>query len=173
MEIGDQLIRKSSGERYVLNSSGLGENAGYFGLDYFLSPHASGPPSHSHDDEDEIIEIVSGRLHFEIDGLKRELTAGDTVRLKAGTVHGFRNETDQEVYCRIRFSNSGFEHLLAGLYAVQQKRFNPLAFLQLAVLTLEEISTSRPSSILLQTCIHVFGGAARRLGVKSSDLFEN
>jgi len=173
MEIGDQLIRRSSGERYVLTSSGLGENAGYFGLDYFLSPHASGPPAHSHDDEDEIIEVVSGRLHFEMDGKKSELAAGDTVSLKAGTVHGFRNETDQEVYCRVRFSHSGFEHLLAGLYAVQQKPFSPLAFLQLAVLTLEEIGTSRPSSVWLQTCIRVFGGAARSMGVKSSALFKN
>jgi len=172
MEIGDQLIRKSSGERYVLTSSGLGENAGYFGLDYYLSPHASGPPAHSHDDEDEIIELVSGRLHFQIDGEKKEFVAGDTVNLKAGTVHGFRNETDREVYCRIRFSKAGFERLLAGLHAVQQKPFSPLALLQLAVLTLEEVSTSRPSSAFLQTCIHVFGGTARRLGVKSSDLFE-
>jgi len=172
MEIGDQLFRKSSGERYVLTSSGLGESAGYFGLDYFLAPRASGPPSHSHDDDDETIEVISGRLHFEIDGRGREVSAGDTVSLTAGTVHGFRNETDQEVYCRIRFSGSGFEHLLAGLYAVQQKPFSPLAFLQLAVLTLEEIHTSRPSSALLQTCIHVFGGAARTVGVRSSALFE-
>jgi quercetin dioxygenase-like cupin family protein len=171
MNIGDQLIRKSSGERYVLTSTGLGENSGYFGLDYYLSPHASGPPLHSHDDEDETIEVISGSLLFLIDGKEELLSSGSTITIAAGTVHGFRNKTDEEVFCRIKFSNSGFEKLLSGLYVVKHMPFSALGFLQLAVLSLEEISTSRPSNWLLQISIRVFGGVAKRLGVRSSSLF--
>ena len=49
---------------------------------------------HSHERRDEIWNIVSGNAVVVLDGVRKSVTAGDVVQLKAGVKHTIIAETD-------------------------------------------------------------------------------
>jgi len=50
---------------------------------------------HWHDDLDEVFYVLEGKIEFLLDGQWRRAVAGSTVFVPAGTVHAFRNASDQ------------------------------------------------------------------------------
>ena len=71
-----------------------------------LEAGQGGPPAHLHPGQREIYTVDAGELVVTIDGETRVITAGQSIEVPTGSVHGFANRTDQLV----RFSA---EHLPA------------------------------------------------------------
>lgn len=53
-----------------------------------------GVPGHSHDDHEELIEVLEGRVAVTIDGDTRVLSAGERIVVPRGKVHAWRNADD-------------------------------------------------------------------------------
>jgi quercetin dioxygenase-like cupin family protein len=68
-----------------------GQAGGAFIFDLELAPGAGGPPTHTHDEGDEHIEMLEGELVFRIAGKNRRLRAGDSLILTPNDPHTFWN----------------------------------------------------------------------------------
>ncbi len=69
-----------------------------FQMSYRMSPHAAIADVHSHPNQEMTINVVSGTLTCTLDGVDREIKAGETAIIPAGVLHFQRNDTDDEVY---------------------------------------------------------------------------
>lgn len=68
-----------------------GQAGGPFIFEVELAPGAGGPPTHTHDEGDELVEVLSGEVVFRVNGAKKLLRAGDTLRLTPRDPHTFWN----------------------------------------------------------------------------------
>ena len=58
--------------------------------------HSPSPPLHFHPKQTEQFDVLSGRMHFEIDGQPRVVSAGESVTVPAGAIHRAWNPDDTE-----------------------------------------------------------------------------
>ena len=59
-----------------------------------------GPMAHVHPEQDEFLEVVSGRMGVSHEGERRECGPGEGVTVPAGDVHRFWNAGDSELHLR-------------------------------------------------------------------------
>jgi quercetin dioxygenase-like cupin family protein len=78
-----------------------------------ISPPGCGPGRHYHEREDEWFYIVEGRVSFLLNGTWTDLSPGDCVYSPRGSVHGFKNNTDQPIRVFMTIAPAGFEHFFA------------------------------------------------------------
>src|SRR5262245_45103712 len=74
--------------RYLIDGAASG------GLGVFELSVPSGsnvPPPHSHTHNEECVYVLEGRLRYSVDGVERDLSAGDWMRTPRGAVHQFSN----------------------------------------------------------------------------------
>jgi mannose-6-phosphate isomerase-like protein (cupin superfamily) len=71
------------------------------------------PGPHYHEREDEWFYIVEGRVSFFMNGTWTDLFPGDCVYSPRGSVHGFKNNTDQPICVFINIAPAGFERFFA------------------------------------------------------------
>jgi quercetin dioxygenase-like cupin family protein len=75
-----------------------GTGAGHSGLfEMTLPPNANVPPAHSHEDAEEVLYVLQGRLRHSVDGVERDLGPGDSAFTPKGAVHGFSNPFEETV----------------------------------------------------------------------------
>jgi quercetin dioxygenase-like cupin family protein len=70
-------------------------------------PRGSAPPKHFHPDQDERFEVVAGSLRARVDGVERDLSAGDVLEVPRRTVHQMWNPGDETARARWRTSPAG------------------------------------------------------------------
>ncbi|RKT55716.1 cupin domain-containing protein [Saccharothrix australiensis] len=97
-----------SGDQYTIKA-GADETGGAMGLIEVVVPPLSGPPLHTHQNEDEAFYILDGR--FEVVANDRELTVepGGFIYLPKGTFHRFRNIGEAHGKLLLLFAPAGFE----------------------------------------------------------------
>jgi mannose-6-phosphate isomerase-like protein (cupin superfamily) len=78
-----------------------------------MTPPGGGPGTHYHEREDEWFYIVEGWVSFFMNGTWTDLFPGDCVYSPRGSVHGFKNNTDQPISVFINIAPAGFEHFFA------------------------------------------------------------
>ncbi|MBA3596423.1 MAG: cupin domain-containing protein [Methylibium sp.] len=74
--------------RYLVDGS---KTDGLGAFELTVAPGATVPPPHSHKRNDEFIYGLEGTLGYSVDGVTRELTAGQCMSSPRGSVHSFRN----------------------------------------------------------------------------------
>jgi mannose-6-phosphate isomerase-like protein (cupin superfamily) len=78
-----------------------------------IAPHAGGPGTHSHAEEDDSFFMLEGELVFTVEGEQIHAPAGTFVLVPPGVEHDFRNDGDEPA----RFVNvhapAGFDLRLA------------------------------------------------------------
>jgi quercetin dioxygenase-like cupin family protein len=57
-------------------------------------PPGGGFPGHSHDDHEEVFYVLTGEIEYRLDDKWVTASAGATVFVPPGTIHGFRNASD-------------------------------------------------------------------------------
>jgi mannose-6-phosphate isomerase-like protein (cupin superfamily) len=116
---GSLLVRANEGRTFfrgahsvviLLDGKQTGEK---FTTLLLVSPPGGGPGPHYHDREDEWFYIVEGRVSFLMNGTSTDLSPGDCVYSPRGSVHGFKNNTDQPIRVFINIAPSGFERFFA------------------------------------------------------------
>jgi mannose-6-phosphate isomerase-like protein (cupin superfamily) len=78
-----------------------------------ISPPGGGPGPRYHEHEDEWFYIVEGRVSFLINGTWTDLFPGDCVYSLRGSVHAFKNHTDQPIRVFIHTAPAGIERFFA------------------------------------------------------------
>jgi quercetin dioxygenase-like cupin family protein len=78
-----------------------------------ISPPGCGPGPHYHDREDEWFYILEGQVSFLINGTWTDVFPGTCIYSPRGTVHAFKNNTDQPIRVFINIAPAGFERFFA------------------------------------------------------------
>jgi quercetin dioxygenase-like cupin family protein len=108
--IEGQTVRPGPGERLTCLRSG--EDGGDFVFEFEVAPGSRGPERHSHDEGDETIEVKSGTLEVEVNGEWTRLGPRQSVTLRPGDVHTFRNASRDEPVICIGTAGPRFERLI-------------------------------------------------------------
>jgi mannose-6-phosphate isomerase-like protein (cupin superfamily) len=84
-----------------------------------LPPHNEGPPMHIHVDQDESVEVVSGRLSATVDGKTITLGAGERGFIPRGVRHRWWNTGDEPLALRGKAEPAGdLDQFLEGMFAI-------------------------------------------------------
>jgi mannose-6-phosphate isomerase-like protein (cupin superfamily) len=78
-----------------------------------ISPPGGGPGPHYHEREDEWFYIVEGQVSFLINGTWVDMFPGDCVYSPRGSVHAFKNKTNQPIRVFMTIAPAGFERFFA------------------------------------------------------------
>lgn len=73
-----------------------GQAGGPFVFEVELAPGGKGPPTHTHDEGDEIVEVLEGEIVFRVNGADKLLRAGETLTLTPSDPHTFWNPSKTE-----------------------------------------------------------------------------
>ena len=82
IEVGQMEIR------YLVDGAQSG-GLGLFEMTVPAGAHV--PPPHSHPGNEELIYVLEGTLRYTVDGVTRDLGAGESMGTPRGSVHGFSN----------------------------------------------------------------------------------
>src|SRR4051794_18802876 len=86
---------RALGTRYIVSAEQTG---GAFALlEHDLEPRALGSPMHTHEREDEVSHVITGRLGVQIGDDVIEAGPGDTVVKPRHAPHAFWNPGDEQV----------------------------------------------------------------------------
>ncbi len=89
------------------------QSGGPFIFEVELAPGTGGPPTHTHDEGDELVEVLEGEVVFRVNGKKHVLRAGDALTLTPKDAHTFWNPSkSQSVRARVTHG-ARFEQLIA------------------------------------------------------------
>ena len=75
----------------------------------------SGPPLHSHEQEDEVLHVLDGTLDFVCGEEAFTAEAGTTVIIPKQVPHTWRNRTDALTRCLVTFTPGGIERLFEAM----------------------------------------------------------
>lgn len=152
--IPGQTVRPTPAERVTCIRSA--SEGGPFIFDFELGPGGKGPPVHSHDEGDEIIDVLEGEIVFKVNGEERLLRKGDRVVLTPQDPHTFWNPSKTTpVLCRV-------EHGARFERAIAQSSFPALAM----YLTYEDPGASRAANPFVRAVLGVIAFFSRLAGVK-------
>ena len=95
-----QTIFPGKGERITCIRSGA--DGGPFIFDFELDPGIKGPPMHTHEQHDEIINVLDGEFGLQIGSLRRTCRAGESIHLTPADPHTFWNASSTSIVrCRV------------------------------------------------------------------------
>jgi quercetin dioxygenase-like cupin family protein len=163
------------GSTYEVTASSADTNGEAVEMVFTLPPGSFAPPPHIHDSPVEEYEVLEGELHLMVDGSWRTLRVGDSASVPAGSVHTFKNRSDQVVRVAnahrpaARFEDY-IEHtnLLLDARGVKGLR-DPRLPIYLSMLMLEYPETLRPARARERIGMTALARLGRLLGL-STDL---
>jgi hypothetical protein len=105
-----EVVHPGPGETIACIRSGL--SGGPFIFELELAPGTGGPPTHTHDEGDEIIEMLEGEMIFRVNGERVQLRPGDSITLTPRDAHTFWNPSKTQS-ARARVTHGArFERLI-------------------------------------------------------------
>lgn len=96
--MGEELYCPPAGKRVKISRTPEETQGEYVRFEMWLDPDSRGPYLHVHPLQDEVLEVVSGRLGVSVDGDTRTLEPGERVDIPRGVKHQFWNESDGETH---------------------------------------------------------------------------
>ncbi len=149
-----QVAQPSPGEKVTCIRSG--QAGGPFIFELELAPGTGGPPNHTHDEGDELIEVLEGEMIFRVNGQKRLLCAGDSLTLTPSDAHTFWNPSKtSRVRARVTHG-ARFERLIV----------QPSLTAILMYLTYVDAGASRATHPMMQLVARVIAWLGRVRGVQ-------
>lgn len=98
------------GDVYRILASGK-ETGGSYCLMEATVFAGGGPPPHIHSREEEGFYVLEGEVAFYVDEERMVGTPGDSFHIPRGTIHRFKNETDQVARMLVWVTPSGLEEM--------------------------------------------------------------
>jgi mannose-6-phosphate isomerase-like protein (cupin superfamily) len=149
-----QIVHPSSGETITCIRSG--QSGGPFIFDLELAPGTGGPPTHSHDQGDETVEVLEGEMTFRVNGKKKILRAGDALTLTPSDTHTFWNASKSQVVKARVTHGSRFERLIV----------QPSITAILMYATYVDPGASRPANPVVKLVARIVARIGRLRGVE-------
>ncbi|MCE3295057.1 MAG: quercetin 2,3-dioxygenase [Crocinitomicaceae bacterium] len=84
-------------------------NEGYSVSEWWLEPNSEGPGAHSHEANDEVFYVLEGSVSFLTGEEWINAEKGAFLRIPAGTIHDFKNITNEKAGVLNFFIPGGFE----------------------------------------------------------------
>ncbi|MGQ2908784.1 MAG: cupin domain-containing protein [Aliihoeflea sp.] len=113
------------GERLSIRVHGADVNGRYAIMESFAAP-GSAAPRHTHA-EDEVFYVLEGRPTFALGDEVFEVQPGAVVAIPAGTVHAWKNGTDEQVHMVATFVPGGIEELFTKIAGLAPEQLAALA----------------------------------------------
>ncbi len=114
----DPVVRKGDmgrtiavvGDIYRFLATGE-ETNGKYAMWEAIVPPGSGPPPHVHSREEEAFYVLEGEITFHFSTERILARAGDFATIPTGTLHSFKNESDQSAKMLITIAPAGLEQM--------------------------------------------------------------
>jgi quercetin dioxygenase-like cupin family protein len=87
------------------------ETGGKYAMFEALVPPGGGPPPHVHSREEESFYVLEGEITFQVNGETIVARAGTFANMPIGSLHSFRNATDQPARMIISVAPAGLEQM--------------------------------------------------------------
>ena len=111
------------------------ETDGSYSLMHWTVPAGASAVPHAHECYEETFYILAGGLEVILGESTQSASAGDFIRVPAGTRHGFANQSEDEVHMLVGLNPGGMEelfykfrddgpHKVSGKYADEARRFH-------------------------------------------------
>jgi len=97
------ITLKSTGETITFVKTGKDTNGAFTEVICTIPAGQEGPPPHIHLLQDEIFEVIEGKLELSTKGKKIVLEEGKSFTVNAKTVHTFSNPLDRETKFRATY----------------------------------------------------------------------
>jgi quercetin dioxygenase-like cupin family protein len=91
------LHNPRTGETIALLTTSQESGGELFRMGYTMAPHAAIADNHCHPFQEMLVHVKSGTLTCTVDGVARNVSAGESLTIPAGAYHFQRNDTDREV----------------------------------------------------------------------------
>ena len=95
-EVGAELVNPVSGTRTVFRATAASTDGAHVEVEATYPPHSAVPPRHLHPVQAEHFTVVRGAFSTLVDGVERQLAAGDELDVPAGAVHQMWGAADTE-----------------------------------------------------------------------------
>jgi mannose-6-phosphate isomerase-like protein (cupin superfamily) len=93
---GDTVTNPVAGMTLLFLQTAADTDGELLEMEATYEPSSTPPIPHFHPNQREHFEILAGTMHASIDGVERELRAGDTLDIEAGVVHSMWNEGPEQ-----------------------------------------------------------------------------
>ncbi len=155
----------SSGETFEFVTSSRSTPDGRFRFVWTLAPGKRGPGEHTHDDETETFEVVSGTLRLWVSGTPRDLGPGDVCAVPPGVPHKFLNPGQEPAVVNVTLDGPKMEDALVPLAVVCDGRTPRLSDLSRLLVGLAQYP-SRPTNRLVTAGLLTVIGLFKLFGVR-------
>jgi quercetin dioxygenase-like cupin family protein len=95
---GDILEHPVTGEKIIFRKTAKDTGGELMQGDVIMRPHGFVAAEHVHPLQEERFEVLSGSVQFRVNGVKREVHAGEITVVPPGTPHVWWNDGDQEAH---------------------------------------------------------------------------
>jgi quercetin dioxygenase-like cupin family protein len=85
--VGLELVNPVAGTTTVFIATSESTGGAYVEIEITYPPNSAPPPRHLHPAQDELFTVLSGSLHATVGENPTDVTAGDELRVPAGTPH--------------------------------------------------------------------------------------
>ena len=87
------------------------DTAGKYAMWEAIVPPGGGPPPHVHSREEEGFFVLEGEITFQVGDKRIVAKAGTFANIPVGTLHSFRNESEQQAKMIITVAPAGLEQM--------------------------------------------------------------
>src|SRR5688500_11633429 len=101
---GDKITNPRTGQTMIFLKTGRETNGSLLEIECFNPKSDTLEPIHIHPKQVSSNEVISGKLHFLIDGKEHIVGPGECIEIPAGVPHCFWNEDDTVAHHIARFS---------------------------------------------------------------------
>jgi quercetin dioxygenase-like cupin family protein len=102
-KVGDMLEHPVTGEKIIFRKTAKDTGGELMRADIIMRPHGFVAAQHVHPLQQERFEVLSGSIKLRVNGVKRELHAGETTVVPPRTPHVWWNDSDQEAHVLVDF----------------------------------------------------------------------
>lgn len=95
---GSEIVNPRTGQRTIFLQTAQDTNGALLQMETFHPAHGPAEPEHIHPLQESRCELLSGTLHFSINGVKQTVKPGEGVTIPAGAPHYFWNDGEVEAH---------------------------------------------------------------------------
>lgn len=120
------ITEKSSGETITFVKTSKDTQGAFTEIICTIPAGKDGPPPHIHPLQDEIFEVIEGKLELSAKGKKIVLEEGQSFNVSANTAHTFSNPLDRETKFRATYKPAlDIEYVLVQGFEIINSQANP------------------------------------------------
>jgi quercetin dioxygenase-like cupin family protein len=176
MNSNREIYNPRTGQRMIFLKTGKDSEGNLLEIECFNPPSTEREPEHIHPIQESSCEVISGKLQFNIGGIRKEIKAGESVIIPAGVPHHFWNEENTEAHHLQRFSpalhiDDFFRTFFALARDGKLNRKGLPNFFIISLLSMkhqDEIRLTKPPWLVQKFTFLLLAPIARVLGYRSS-----